>query len=70
MAHLNVQALMSTFNEFSIMLNSYQFDIIAITETWLQDTQLQYKVRTDHTRNYTDLEILVVESRRIKTLPP
>ena len=70
MAHLNVQALMSTFNEFSVMLNSYQFDIIAITETWLQDTQLQYKVRTDHTRNYTDLEILVVESRGIKTLPP
>ena len=95
-AQLNVQVLMSTFNEFSIMLNSYQFDIIAVTETWLQDTeyqsdyvqvngyntvfknrtgkrggcagfylkeQLQYKVRTNLTRNYTDLEILVVEIR-------
>ena len=81
---------MPTFNEFSIMLNSYQFDIIAVTETWLQDSkyprhyvqvngyntvfksrtgkrgggvgfylneQLQYKVRTDLTRNYIDLEI-------------
>ena len=102
-AHLNVQALMSTFNEFSIMLNSYQFDIIVVTETWLQDTeyqrdyvqvngyntvfknrtgkrgggvgfylkeQLQYKVRTGLTRNYTDLEILVVEIRgRNKNTP-
>ena len=103
-AHLNVQVLMSTLNEFSIMLNSYEFDIIAVTETWLQDTeyqrdyvqvngyntvlknrtgkrgggvgfylkeQLQYKVRTDLTRNYTDLEILVVEIRgRNKNTPP
>ena len=94
---------MSTLNEFSIILNSYQFDIIAVTETWLQDTeyqrdyvqvngyntvfknrtgkrgrgvgfhlkeQLQYKVRTDLTRNYTDLEILVVEIRgRNKNTP-
>ena len=28
-------------NEFSIILNSYQFDIIAVTETWLQDTEYQ-----------------------------
>ena len=40
-AHLNVQDLMSTFNEFSLMLNSYQFDIIVVTETWLQDTEYQ-----------------------------
>ena len=40
-AHLNVQTLISTFNEFSIMWNSYQFDIIAINETWLQDTDCQ-----------------------------
>ena len=87
---------MSTFNEFSIMLNSYQFDIISVTETWLQDTeyqrnyvqvngyntlfknrtgkrgggvgfylkeQPQYKVRTDLTQTYKDLEILVAEIR-------
>ena len=31
-AHLNVQALMSAFNEFPLM-----FDAIALSETWLQD---------------------------------
>ena len=41
-AHLNVQALMSMFNKFSIMLNSYQFNIIAVTEMWLQDTEYQH----------------------------
>ena len=40
--HLNVQALMSTFNKFSIMLNSSQFNIIAVTETWLQNTDNQH----------------------------
>ena len=89
---------MSTFKEFSIMLNSYQFDIIAVTESWLQDTdyrrdyvqvngyntvfkrgggvgfylkeQLQYKVQTDLTRNYTDLEIFEIEIRgRNKNIP-
>ena len=51
---------MSIFNESSIMLNSYQFDIIAVTD----------KVRTDLTRNYTDLKILVVEIReRNKSTP-
>ena len=91
---LNVHELMSTFNKFSIILNSYQFEIIAVTKTWLQVTdyqcdymqvngyntvfknrtgkrgdgvrfylkeQLQYKVGTDFTWNYTDLEILVVD---------
>ena len=76
------------------MFNSYQFEIIAVTKTWLQVTdyqrdymqvngyntvfknrtgkrgdgvrfylkeQLQYKVGTDFTWNYTDLEILVVD---------
>ena len=85
---------MSTFNEFSIMLNLYQLDIMAVTETWLQDTkyqqnyvqingynaifkdrtnkrgggvgfylkeQLHYKVRNDLTRNYSNLEVLLVE---------
>ena len=30
-AHLNVQALMSPFNEISFMLDEYQFDVIALT---------------------------------------
>ena len=40
-AHLNVQALMSTFSEFSLMLDDYQFDIIALSEKWLQDYKYQ-----------------------------
>ena len=32
---------MPTFNEFSFMLNSHQFDIIAVTKSWLQDTDYQ-----------------------------
>ena len=36
-AHLNVQTLMSIFNEFSLMLDEYQFDVIVVSETWLKD---------------------------------
>ena len=39
-AHLNLQALMSTFNEFSLMLDEYQFDAITLSETWLKDYEL------------------------------
>ena len=85
---------MSTFNKFSFMLNSCQFDIITVTEKWLQDTkhqhdhvqvdgynlvfknqtgkkggsvgfylkeQLQYKLHTDLTQDYTNLEVLLLE---------
>ena len=38
-AHLNVQVLMSTFNEFSFMLDEYQFDGITLSETWLKDNK-------------------------------
>ena len=31
---------MSTFKEFSVILNSYQFDIIVVT--WLQDPDYQH----------------------------
>ena len=40
-AHLNVQALMSTFNEFLLMLDEYQFNVITLNETWLQDNKYQ-----------------------------
>ena len=32
---------MSTFNEFVMMLQEYQFDIVALSETWLQDCSFQ-----------------------------
>ena len=39
---------MSTFNEFTTMLNDYKFDIIALTETWLQDNN-------QHQQNYVQI---------------
>ena len=42
-AHINTQSLPSSFDEFSLMMNRYQFDIVAVSETWLKDkTQLEY----------------------------
>ena len=38
-AHLNIQCLNSTIDEFHVMLNEYQFDIITMSETWLKDNQ-------------------------------
>ena len=35
-AHLNTQSLCSTFDEFSVFVNTYCFDIMALTETWLK----------------------------------
>ena len=39
--HLNIQAIMSTFNEFVMTLQEYQFDIVALSETWLQHCLFQ-----------------------------
>ena len=35
--HLNKQSLVSSFNEFRLLLDRYTFDIIAMSETWLKD---------------------------------
>ena len=40
-AHLNILAIMSTFNEFVMMLQEYQLDVVALSETWLQDCSFQ-----------------------------
>ena len=40
-AHINVQSLTSTFDEFSYMLNQYYFDIVALSETWLTGNKHQ-----------------------------
>ena len=42
-AHINTQ-LPCSFDKFSHMMNRYQFDIVAVSETWLKDnkTQLEY----------------------------
>lgn len=36
-AHLNTRAICSTFDEFEVMLTTYKFDIIGLSETWLKD---------------------------------
>ena len=40
-AHINTQSLPSSFDEFSLMMNRYQFDIVAVSETWLKDNKTQ-----------------------------
>ena len=36
-AHLNTQSMVSTFDEFMLFVNRYDFDVITLTETWLKD---------------------------------
>ena len=36
-AHLNTQSMVSTFDEFMLFVNKYNFDVITLTETWLKD---------------------------------
>ena len=37
-AHLNAQSLISTFDEFSVMMDKYRFDVVCVTETWFTDS--------------------------------
>ena len=39
--HINCQSILSTFDEFPVMLKSYEFDIISLSETWLTNNQHQ-----------------------------
>ena len=34
--HLNTQCICSTFDEFYVMCNTYKYDIITLSETWLK----------------------------------
>ena len=38
-AHLNTQSIISTFSQFELMLNTYMFDVMTISETWLQSNE-------------------------------
>ena len=40
-AHVNIQNLPSSFAEFSLMVNRYQFEFVAVSETWLKDNKMQ-----------------------------
>ena len=35
--HLNTQSISSTFTEFEKLMNTYKFDIMTLSETWLRD---------------------------------
>ena len=39
MAHLNIRSLCSTFDDFSVFLRTYCFDIMTLPETWLKNNQ-------------------------------
>ena len=35
--HLNTQSMVSSFDEFNVMLQEHPFDILTLSETWLKD---------------------------------
>ena len=40
-AHVNTQSVGSSFDEFSLRMNRYQFHTVAKSDTWLKDKKLQ-----------------------------
>ena len=34
-AHIHCQSILSTFDELAVMLKSYEFDVISLSQTWL-----------------------------------
>ena len=58
-AHKNCQSILSTFDEFAVMLKSYEFDIISLSETWLTNNQHQLITSTLIMMNDDDDELLL-----------
>ena len=44
--HLNTQSMLSSFDEFSVLLESHKFDVFALSETWLKDDSQRLKYVT------------------------
>ena len=44
---------MSTFNEFSLMQDEYEFDVITLSETWLKD--YKYQQNNVHINGYNSI---------------
>ena len=38
--HLNTQCMTSSSGEFSLSMNSYNFNVVTVSETWLKDNPL------------------------------
>lgn len=54
--HINTQSLLSSFDEFKILLDTRKFDIVAMSETWLKDNPalLQYVQIQDYELYYSN----------------
>ena len=50
--HINTQSLTSRFDEFLLAINKYNFDVVAMSETWLKDNRFLL----DHVR-ITDYDL-------------
>ena len=37
LGHLNTQSMISSFDEFCLFMNEYDFDVMALSETWLRN---------------------------------
>ena len=54
--HINTQSLLSSLGEFNVLVQRYNFDIIAMSETWLKDnpTLLQYVQIPEYNLHYNN----------------
>ena len=67
-AHINTQSLPSSFDEFSLMMNWYKFDAVAVSETWLRETKRNsntYKSMVTH--QHGKIESLKLEEVLVST---
>ena len=62
-AHLNIQSMTSTFDEFHVVIHENQFDIVTLSETWLRDKKdlLDYAKIPGYNFVYENKEQMVVE---------
>ena len=51
-AHLNVRSLFTGFTEFQNLIYSNDFDVVAVTETWLSDHIPSSVVNMDNYKLY------------------
>ena len=58
--HLNTQSMVSTFNEFQLVINKYPFDVITLSETWLKNNPepLEYVKIPGYQMEYRNREIM------------
>ena len=57
--HLNTQSMLSTFNEFALIVNKYPLDLITLSETWMKDNKdlLEYVSFPGFSREFRNRDI-------------